>query len=196
MDIQEPVREPFRERKVVGREASATWGTAFFFGAMLVVLGIFSWSAAGIASLASVLLFGGIILAGGIFEIFSAIRHRKTISFAPPFLGGLLSVAVGAILLARPLAGLSAITLLLGGYFLASGLFRGLISIIDRYPNWGWDLLYGIVAVVAGATVLRQWPISSLWVVGTLVGAVLFMRGVAMMGAALSLRKVLRTVHT
>jgi uncharacterized membrane protein HdeD (DUF308 family) len=179
-----------------GREVSEAWGAWFFLGLIVTVLGVFSWVAAGVASLATVLFFGVLITVTGVLEIVAAFQRRKTGHFTGIFLSGLLSIAVGVMMLARPMAGLGAITLLLGGYFLASGLFRGLTAAIDRYADWGWDVLYGIVAIIAGAIVLRQWPISSYWVVGTLVGAVLFMRGIAMMGAALSLRRILRASHS
>jgi uncharacterized membrane protein HdeD (DUF308 family) len=177
------------------REDSASWGAPFFFGVLLIALGVYAFIATGVAGLASVLTFGWLIVLAGIIEIGAAWRYRKSGLFASLFLGGILSLAVGVVMLWRPMAGLGAITLLLGGYFLVSGAFHGLLSIIDRYPGWGVDLVFGIVSLLAGYIVLRQWPGSSLWVVGTLVGAVLVVRGVALSSGALALRRALHAQH-
>jgi hypothetical protein len=55
-------------------------------------------------------------------------------------LAGFLALVVGALLLYRPIAGLASLTLLIACYLFASGLFRAVISIVDRYQSWGWDL--------------------------------------------------------
>ncbi|XXF81272.1 DUF308 domain-containing protein [Myxococcaceae bacterium GXIMD 01537] len=178
-----------------GRTTAAAWGGPFFLGLCLVALGVFAIIAAGIASIASILVFGVLLAAGGAVEIVQAFRVRRTGNFFLFFLGGLLSLVVGVLMLMRPMAGLAAVTLLLAGYFFASGLFRGFTSIIDRYANWGWDFVYGIVAVILGVMLFSQWPNSSLWLVGTLVGVELLIRGSAVMGAALAMRKGIRTLR-
>jgi uncharacterized membrane protein HdeD (DUF308 family) len=109
-------------------------------------------------------------------------------------LGGILSIVVGAMVLARPGAGLVAMTLLLAGYFFASGLFRGITSLVDRYAGWGWDFFYGLVSVVLGIIISAQMPTSSLWALGVVVGVEIFVRGLSIMAGALTLRGAMRQV--
>ncbi|MCI0571912.1 MAG: DUF308 domain-containing protein [Myxococcaceae bacterium] len=179
---------------VEGRVKATVWGLPFLLGLLLFAGGIFCFIAAGVTGLASILLFGGLLLAGGVLEIIRAFKERGTRQFLPHLLAGLLTLVVGGLFLARPLVGLAAVTLLLAGYFFASGLFRTITSVLDRYEGWGWDLFSGVVSLLLGVVVFSQWPISSLWVVGVLIAVELVMRGAATMAGALALRRVLRTV--
>jgi uncharacterized membrane protein HdeD (DUF308 family) len=174
-----------------GRVNALRWGIVAGIGILLIVLGILAIGAAFTAGVVSIVFLGSLLVVGGIGEIIGAFRLRER-GLAVPFLAGLLSAIVGALLALQPIAGLAAAGALIGAYYLASGLFRGITSVIDRYPHWGWDFFYGIVAIVLGGYVLGTWPISSLWLVGTLVGIELVVRGAAWMGAGFALRKMTR----
>jgi uncharacterized membrane protein HdeD (DUF308 family) len=177
-----------------GRARAAVWGTPFFTGLLLLLLGAFCFIAAGMTGLASILLFGVLLLAAGVLEIFNAFKERRSRRFVPHLLVGLLMFVVGGLFVVRPLVGLAAVTLLLAGYFFASGLFRTITSAVDRYEGWGWDLFSGAVSLLLGVVVFAQWPISALWVVGALVGVELMLRGAALMAAAMALRRGMRPV--
>lgn len=175
------------------RRKATAWGVPFLLGLLIVAMGIFCVAVAGITSLASILVLGSLLVVAGIVEIVQAFRRRKDGNFFLFFLGGLLSAVVGVMMVLQPIAGLVAVTLLLAGYFLASGLFRGITSVMDRYPRWGWDFFYGLVSVVLGIMLFAQLSTASLWLVGTLVGVELLARGISLMGAAMALRKALRS---
>jgi uncharacterized membrane protein HdeD (DUF308 family) len=183
-----------RSTPELGRTEAAVWGTPFVLGLLLMLIGLFAFSAAVLTSLVTIVLFGIMLAAAGVLEIVYAFRSRKSGHFLLYLLGGVLSLVVGVLMLIRPLAGLATVTLLLAGYFFASGLFRGITSVMDRYAGWGWDLFYGVVAVVLGIMLMAWWPVSALWVVGALVGAEIFFRGVGMVAAAWALRRGLREV--
>jgi uncharacterized membrane protein HdeD (DUF308 family) len=106
-------------------------------------------------------------------------------------LAGLLALVVGALFLYQPLTSLLSLTLLIAGYLFASGLFRGITSIVDRYPHWGWDFAYAIVAVALGAYIVASWPFSSFWLLGTVVAIEILARGIAMVAASFMLRDVI-----
>jgi len=174
----------------VGHLGSGMWGGLFVAGLLVTAVGaiaLLSYAAAGVAS---AVFLGVLLAAAGVIELFSAFRvHRGERALV--LLSGVASLVVGAFFLLRPGAGLAALTLLLAGYFFVEGLFRLVTSIGDRYAQWGWDFFYGLIAIVLGVIVIAQWPLSALWLVGTLVGLELIFRGAAMMGAGLSLRSVL-----
>jgi uncharacterized membrane protein HdeD (DUF308 family) len=108
-------------------------------------------------------------------------------------LAGLLALVVGALFLYRPIGGLASLTLLIACYLFASGLFRAVISIANRYQRWGWNLAYGIIAVLLGVYIVASWPVSALWVLGTVVGAEIAARGVVMMTMSWGLRDLAHT---
>jgi uncharacterized membrane protein HdeD (DUF308 family) len=179
---------------VAGRSRAAVWGAPFFLGLLLILLGLFAFSAAMITSLVSIIVFGAMLAASGVLEIIYAFRWRKSGHFLLYFLSAVLSLVVGVMMMLRPLAGLAAVTLLLAGYFFASGLFRAITSVMDRYSDWEWDLFAGLVSLMLGVLVVSQWPISALWIVGALVGTEVFSRGVRMVAGSLELRRGLREV--
>lgn len=181
-------------RRASGRATAAAWGVPFVMGLLLTLLGVVALGAATVTGLASIVLYGLLLLASGVLEIVYAFRVRREGNFLLYFLAGVLSVIVGGLFLAQPGVGLASVTLLLAGFFFANGFFRGLTSVLDRYSNWGWDLLYGVVSVALGVVIFAQWPISALWVVGTLVGVEIIVRGVSLIAASLAARRVLRPV--
>ncbi|WP_395849338.1 HdeD family acid-resistance protein [Cystobacter fuscus] len=170
------------------RSTSGLWGGPFVMGLLLSLLGIVALGAVVVTSVASVIFFGSMLVVAGVFEVVHAFRVRKTGPFLMFMLGGVLSIVVGAMVLARPGSGLVAMTLLLAGYFFASGLFRGITSIVDRYAGWGWDFAYGIVSVVLGVIISAQMPASTLWALGLVVGVEILSRGISIMAGSLAVR--------
>jgi uncharacterized membrane protein HdeD (DUF308 family) len=164
------------------------WGWPMAIGILLILGGAFALFASVLTSLVSVLYIGLMLIVVGVFEIVSAFRVRDGRSRY--FLAGVLALVVGGLFLYRPLASLASLTLLIAGYLFARGLFRGITSILDRYPGWGWDLAYGIVAVALGVYVAASWPFSSFWVLGTIVAAEIIACGIALVAVSLSIRGI------
>lgn len=178
------------------RGMSGLWGGPFVMGLLITLLGIVALGSVAFTSFATVIFYGALLVVGGIFEMVHAFRVRKTGPFLMFLLGGILSIVVGALVLMRPGIGLVSLTLLLAGFFFASGLFRAVTSMTDRYSGWGWDLAYGIVSVALGAIIFAQLPYSSLWALGIVVGVEILSRGISIMAGALAVRGVLRrNVH-
>ena len=71
----------------------------------------------------------------------------------------------------RPVVGLLSMTLLLAVYFIVDGVSE-IFAAFKMKPDrgWGWLLFNGIVAVLLGAMIWRQWPVSGAWAIGLLVG--------------------------
>ena len=184
-----PGSEAPQVNQLDGRAAAALWGAPFLYGLALLVLGALAIVFAGVASLASVIAFGLLLGIAGIVEIAHAFPGHRRGGSLLPLLSGLLSLAVGIVLFARPGIGVVASGLLISGWLLAMGLFRGVTSLMDRYARWGWDFVYGALSVILGIALLKQWPLSSIWLLGTLVGVEMVMRGFAVMGVSLAIRR-------
>jgi uncharacterized membrane protein HdeD (DUF308 family) len=172
------------------RAVREAWGGTFVLGILTAVLGLFATFAAPATGFITVVLLGSFLAVAGAFEAYHALRHREGGNRLLFLLGGILSIVVGSLLMFRAGAGLATITLLLGGYFFASGLFRCVTAIADRYLHWGWDFVQGAISILLGAVVIARWPISSLWFVGTLVGLEIFFRGCGLMVAGLDIRRL------
>jgi uncharacterized membrane protein HdeD (DUF308 family) len=75
-------------------------------------------------------------------------------------------------------------------FFLMSGLFELVSSLVIHLPGWGWHTLDGIITFVLGILLLVEWPVSGLWVIGLFVGIDLVFFGWAWIALALDLRKM------
>lgn len=159
-------------------------------GILLIFGGIFALAATALTSVVSVLYFGTLLLAVGILEIIAAFRLRSTGPVLSYVLAGLLTMVVGGLFLFRPVASLASVTLLIAGYLFASGLFRGITSLMDRYPGWGWDFAYALLTVGLGFYVAAAWPLDSFWVVGTIVAIEIIARGITLVAASWVLRDI------
>jgi len=54
-----------------------------------------------------------------------------------------------------------------------------------------WILVDGIVTLILGILVWRQWPSSSLWLIGTLVGISMIMTGMTRLMIGMAARRAL-----
>ena len=166
------------------------WGWFFALGIGLLVLGVVALGLPWVTTLTSVLFYGWLLVFGGVFEIVSAFRTTGWRGILLQLLGGILSVVVGALIVAHPDAGALGLTLVLATLFLVGGLFRTGAAIVLRFPSWGWSAVSGIVTAFLGVYVWVAWPVSALWVIGTLVAIELLSRGWAWVMFAFAVRHV------
>lgn len=80
---------------------------------------------------------------------------------------GIAAILLGLLLFSSPLATTAFLVQFLGIYWFALGLFNIISIFIDR-SMWGWKLLSGIVAIIAGV-VIFQHPLWSTLIVPTVL---------------------------
>ena len=171
------------------RTGTHAWTLSLAIGILLMLIGLAALAATAMTGLVTVVYVGIMLVVVGILEIAAAFRVRHTGGpFLAYFLAGLLSVVVGGLFLDRPLVSLASLTLLVAGYFFASGLFRGIIAVTERYPRWGLDLVYALVSLALGVFITMSWPFSSFWVIGTVVAIEILVRGIMLVSASWLLR--------
>ncbi len=189
----EPIVTNERERPRAIERLS--WRPTLAIAVVLAAAGILALIAAGFTSVITIYVLAVALIIAGVTEIVGAFRHIKNRegSFVLRLLAGVLPLVVGAMFLWHPGIGLAAIGLLLAGYLFVSGLFRGIVAVANRYPHWGWDLLYGFVSVILGLVLMASWPLSSFLLLGALVGIELLARSASMAGLAFGMRSFTRT---
>ncbi|HKW93408.1 MAG TPA: DUF308 domain-containing protein [Methylomirabilota bacterium] len=145
-------------------------GWLLALGIVLIVVGTFSVVVSMVATLASVLLFGWLLLFTGAVEAGYAFRQAKWSGILLHVVNGVLSLVAGFLLVANPAAGALVLTLLMAMFFMIGGLFRIVTTIVMKLPHQGWLLLSGIVTLLLGIFIWRQLPGAAVWVIGTFVG--------------------------
>jgi len=139
-------------------------------GIALIVVGTFSVAVAMVATIASVLLFGWLLLLTGAMEVVYAFHQAKWTGIVLHVVNGVLSVVAGFLLVANPAAGALVLTLLMAMFFMIGGLFRIVTPIVMHLPHRGWLILSGVITLFLGIYIWRLLPGAAVWVIGTFVG--------------------------
>lgn len=166
------------------------WILMLVFGVVLIALGVAAMSAMFIATLATVLVLGILFLTGGVVDIVNAFWARRWRGFWIHLLAGILYLVLGFLMVQRPLASAATFTLMIAAVLFIGGLFRIAIAVTERYHGWVWGLLNGVISVVLGVMIWRDWPDSAFWVIGLFVGIDMVFAGLAWVMTALSVRDV------
>jgi len=165
-------------------------GLSIFWGVLLIGLGMLAVASPMVAAVAVNVLIAWLIVFAGVVHLVVAFHTREAGSIIWRLLVGLAYVCFGGYLIARPVAGVASLTLLLASLFLLEGIFN--IVLFFRAPSTlrsSWMLLDGIVTLLLGLMIYLQWPSSSAWAIGTLVGVSLIFSGVTRVMVSLAVRK-------
>jgi uncharacterized membrane protein HdeD (DUF308 family) len=169
-----------------------SWLWFVLLGVGLIVLGLAILSYTGMvwATVATAVVFGCFMAVAGIFYIVGAFFTRGWGGFFLSLLAGVLYLAAGVILIDHPVEAAILYTLLLAVFFFVEGLFRIFAALTGRFHHWGFVLLNGIITLLLGIAIWRQWPLSGLYVVGLFLGINLLVSGVSYVSLGLAVRKL------
>lgn len=167
---------------------ASTW--SILWGVSLICLGILSLAMPLFAAVAINGLIAWLIVLAGIVHLVVAFHSREAGSVIWRLLVGLAYICFGGYVFARPALGVVTLTLLLASLFLVEGIFNIVLYFRARGTlRSSWFLLDGIVTLLLGVMIYRQWPSSAAWAIGTLVGVSLIFSGVARVMVSLTVRK-------
>ena len=167
----------------------AKWGAILAFGLLLMLLGAASLAFAFLSTLAMVTLNGVLLLVAGAAEIGVGMHARSWGRFFFWVLGGALYIWAGVFCILNPLAASVAITLLIGAGLIAAGVVRGYLAFqLPPGSQRGLVWLGAAVTLGLGLTIVIHWPLSSAYVLGTLLGVDLLFNGAGWAAFAMGLR--------
>lgn len=166
-------------------------GWSIFLGVLIVALGVFLVAYPFLTAAATVLMLGTILLAAGVVEFVLALRFRSAGDFFLKLFSSIIYGITGFLLFTRPLMGVAVLTILVGGMLLVQGVFLGVLAFrVGAERGRGWLLLDAAITLVLSFMILGQWPASSVWAIGTLVGIAVIIRGVTRIATASAMRRV------
>jgi uncharacterized membrane protein HdeD (DUF308 family) len=163
---------------------------SILWGVLLIVFGMVAIGSPFLAAVAVNALVAWLIVLAGIVHLMLAFRVHGAGSMIWKVLVGLAYVGFGVYLILHPVIGVASLTLLLASLFLIEGILN-IVLYVKMRPIHGstWMLVDGIITLLLGLMIYMQWPPSSAWAIGTLVGISMIFSGVARVMMSLAVRK-------
>lgn len=181
----------------LGEGAAAYYGLILTYGILTFGLGIVIavWPDETLVVVAVLIAIQ--LLIAGVLRIVLAIAPGPQEAGVRVLTGlmGALALVVGLLCLRDPLQTLVVITLLLGGWWVVSGVFDIVQAIMPRTTDRAWEVVTGVVSILGGGFLLAN-PDISLDLLVWVLAAWLLLTGAVAVVAAMRLRAVDRAAAT
>jgi uncharacterized membrane protein HdeD (DUF308 family) len=148
-----------------------------------------------LAAVAVNAIIAWLIVMAGVVHVILAFHAFRAGSMLWRLLVGLAYILFGGYLIARPSLGVASLTLVLASMFLIEGVVEIVLYFqIRSLPRANGLLLDGIITLLLGLMIYAQWPSSSAWAIGTLVGVSMIVSGVTRVMLSLAVRRATDTI--
>jgi uncharacterized membrane protein HdeD (DUF308 family) len=166
-------------------------GTSLALSIILIIFGLVAIALPLVSSIGVAIVIGWMVIFAGIAQLVHAFQSTGIGPIVWKVLVALIYLVAGFSLIARPVAGVAGLTLVLGVFLFAEGIADVVAYFATRKSGSSpWMLLDGIITLILGFLIWNRWPSSSLWVIGTFVGISMVMTGTTRFMMALAVRRV------
>ena len=180
----------------IAQAAKQGGGSMAIFGVVTIILGLLAMFAPMFAGASVAIMVAIILVAAGIARMVWAFRADSFGQGLLKFEIGGITLLAGILMLARPLFALGALTIFLAAYFVVDGIFEIIAAFqVKPVEGWGWLLSGGVVSLLLGIMIWRQFPVSGTWAIGILVGVKLLFAGMEMVSVGSTVREVGRAAE-
>ena len=180
------------ERPVVERARKFT-GWYILAAVLFILLGLFAIIEPATAAVGIALLVGWLLIFGGVAHLIGTFRGGGAKRVLFQLLSAVVFLIAGFYVLAHRELAVGTLTALLALAIFAEGVFDIITYFrLQREHPSGWMLLNGIVALLLGGLIWVQWPSSSAWAIGTLVGVNLVVTGISRLMFGLAGRRLIK----
>jgi uncharacterized membrane protein HdeD (DUF308 family) len=163
---------------------------SILWGVLLIVLCMLAVGSPFLAAVAVSAAVAWLIVLAGVVHLMLAFRAHGAGSVIWKVLVGIAYLCFGGYLIVHPLLGVASLTFALALLFLIEGMLNIVLFFKMRSVHGSsWVLVDGIITLLLGLMIYMQWPSSSAWAIGTLVGISLIFSGVARVMMSLAVRK-------
>jgi uncharacterized membrane protein HdeD (DUF308 family) len=168
--------------------AKSGWIVAL--GIIYVIAGLTALGSVAMATVATVLVVGIMMLIAGAAEVINSFQVKSWGSFLLWLALGLLYIVAGLVTIENPLLAAAFLTLVLGISLLASGIMRIILAFgMKEGMPWLGVALSGAITILLGLVILAHWPVSSIFILGMFLGIDLIFAGAGWIGVGLGLRR-------
>jgi len=175
-------------------ESRSTWG--IFNGVLTALVGVFLIAYPLLTAAITSILLGWLLIFVGVAQFVFALHSHSVGKFFLKALSSVIYLAAGIGLAFFPLAGVVALTVLLGSLLVLGAAIETATALQLRpIAGWGWFLFDAAVTLFMGILILAGWPSTSLWAIGTLVGISVLMNGISRIMIATKIRSTIARVE-
>ena len=168
----------------------AKWGWIVALGVVYLIAGFVALDSVVMATVASVIVVGAMMIVAGAAEIIGAFQMKSWGKFLIWVLLGALYVIAGILTFDNPLFAAVLLTLFLGVSLIASGAVRLFLAFsMKRESPWVWVALSAVITLLLGLLILARWPINSVYILGMFLGIDLIFAGAGWIGLGLGLKR-------
>jgi uncharacterized membrane protein HdeD (DUF308 family) len=166
------------------------WGWCLALGAGLVLTGIIALLSVFEATVVTVWWVGAMMILAGVIEIVHGFRMKGWGRAALWTVIGALYVFGGFFAMLNPLLASAVLTLILGIALVFAGVARIVLGLhLKAGQHGGWIVFSGVATLLFGAIILFHWPVSSLFVLGIILGVDLIQAGMGWINLGLALKR-------
>jgi uncharacterized membrane protein HdeD (DUF308 family) len=171
----------------------AAW--SIFMGALTAIVGVLMIIYPLATATASTVLLGSALIVIAAAQLVFAFTSESVGNFFLKLLLGILYGAAGVALVAFPGAGVVSLTGLIGVLLIAEGIVEIAIAIgAPELSGRGWFIFSALSSILLGIMILAQWPNSSVWAIGTLVGVAVLINGITRVVISTAVRHEARSM--
>lgn len=147
-------------------------------GVLMILSGVLAIFLPSVAGLTVTVMFGWLLLFTGVLHLGFAWRGQGARAVVGEIVISVLYGVAGLYLLARPVAGLASLTIVLSVYLTMKGVLEAVVAFNVRpAPGSGWLALDAIITVAIAAMIAAAWHASSVWAIGLLAGVAMISSG-------------------
>ncbi len=166
-------------------------GLTIVSGVILLIAGMLAILSPFVAGISITVMVGAMLAVSGIGQCFLAFKTGAFGRGLMIFVVGLLMAMAGCYMMNQPIAGLATLTIILMSYLLATGVLEIIVAFQFKPANgWGLELFNGIVTLVLGIMLWRQFPLSGAWAIGILFGIKMIFSGWAFVFIGRNVKKM------
>ena len=166
------------------------WGWIVALGVIYLIAGFVALGSVVMATVASVIVVGAMMIVAGGAEIIGAFQMKSWGKFLIWVLLGVLYVVAGILTFDNPLLAAVLLTLFLGASLVASGAIRLFLAFsMKRESPWVWVALSGAITLLLGLLIVARWPVNSVYILGLFLGIDLIMAGAGWISLGFALKR-------
>jgi len=168
----------------------AKWGWIVALGVVYLIAGFVALGSVMMATVASVIVVGAMMIVAGAVEIIGAFQMKSWGKFLIWALLGMLYVIAGLLTFENPLFAAVLLTLFLGASLIASGAVRLFLAFsMKRETPWVWVALSAAITLLLGLLIVARWPVNSVYILGLFLGIDLIMAGTGWISLGFALKR-------